>query len=165
MKSSSPATQILEADLTRSDHQEAVLDLTSAYALDPMGNGAPLSSDVLMRLIPGLRSHPGTLVLLAYAEGRAVGIATCFRGFSTFHARPLLNVHDLAVLPNSRSLGIGRQLLEAVAQRARDLGCCRVTLEVQTDNRRARQLYESAGFAPPEYGPTSAGALFLSKPL
>jgi GNAT superfamily N-acetyltransferase len=165
MTSSSPAIQILEADLTRSDHQAAVLELTSAYALDPMGNGAPLSSDVLTRLIPGLRLHPGTIVLLAYAEGKAVGIATCFRGFSTFHARPLLNVHDLAVLPASRSLGVGRQLLEAVAQRARELGCCRVTLEVQSENRRARQLYENAGFAAPEYGSIAAGSLFLIKPL
>ena len=58
----------------------------------------------------------------------AVGIATCFRGFSTFYARPTIYVHDLSVLPEQRGGGIGRRLLEAVAARARLLVCCKLTL-------------------------------------
>src|SRR5438093_4884598 len=109
MASRSPAenqmkeiAEIVEADLNRAEHQNDVLALTAAYALDPMGNGGPLSTESLERLIPGLKSHPTTLIFLAYVEGKAVGIATCFRGFSTFRARPLIIIHDLAVRPEHR---------------------------------------------------------------
>ena len=121
---------ILQADLDRPDHQAAVVALIGAYAEDAMGNGGPLPEAVMKELIPGLRKHPTTLILLAYVEGRPVGIATCFVGFSTFYARPLVNVHDLAILPEYRGQGIGRQLLEGVLDKAKQRGCCKVTLEV-----------------------------------
>src|SRR6185295_11111428 len=102
--------------------------------------------------IPALREQPNALVLLAYKDARVVGIATCFLGFSTFAARPLLNVHDLAVLPDCRGRGVGRALLGAVDDAARERGCVKVTLEVQENNRRARRIYEAAGFAQMVYG-------------
>jgi GNAT superfamily N-acetyltransferase len=157
--------RIVEADLDRIDHQRDVLALTAAYALDPMGNGGPLAPEVLDRLVDGLRNHPTTLILLAYLEERAVGIATCFRGFSTFSARPLVNIHDLAVLPEHRGRGVGRLLLQAVEGKARELGCCKVTLEVQENNLRARRVYATAGFAQASYVAAGGGALFYAKAL
>ncbi|MBK7975719.1 MAG: GNAT family N-acetyltransferase [Deltaproteobacteria bacterium] len=85
-------------------------------------------------------------------------------GFSTFAARPLINVHDLAVLPEYRGHGIGRALLRAVERAARERGCVKLTLEVQENNQRARSVYAAAGFAQAEYG-ASGGALFCSKRL
>lgn len=157
--------QIVEADLARPEHQAAVLELISAYAEDPMGDGRPLSAEARRGLIPGLREHPTTLILLAFCGAEPVGIAVCFRGFSTFAARPLLNIHDFAVLPSARGRGIGRRLLAAVEQRARELGCCKLTLEVQEGNARARAIYAASGFAPSTYVECNGGALFLSKPL
>ena len=156
---------IVEADLNRPDHQQAVLELTDAYAADAMGNGRPLPDEVRASLIPGLRAQPTLVVFLAYDGDDPVGIATCFRGFSTFAARPLINIHDLAVLPSHRGQGIGRRLLETVEQQARATGCCKVTLEVQEDNRRARRLYQAAGFAQTVYAEGAGGALFFSKRL
>lgn len=156
---------IVEADLERADHQREIVALTAAYALDPMGNGGPLSEETLARLIAGLKNHPTTLIFLAYVDGEAAAIATCFRGFSTFYAKPLINIHDLAVLPAHRGRGIGRQLLGRVEVAARETGCCKVTLEVQEDNAAARRLYKECGFAQAVYGKPPAGALFYSKPL
>ena len=141
--------EIVEADLNRADHQSDVLAMTDAYARDPMGGATPLSDDVCAGLIDGLRAHPTTVILLAYADGEAAGIATCFVGFSTFTARPLLNIHDLAVVPRHRGLGIGAQLLAAVERKARALGCTKLTLEVGDRNASAKALYERAGFAQP----------------
>jgi GNAT superfamily N-acetyltransferase len=161
-----PDVEIVEADLNRADHQRDVIALTAAYALDEMGNGGPLAPDVLDRLVPGLRSHPTALILVAYAGGKAVGIATCFRGFSTFAGRPLINIHDLAVLPSHRGRGVGTLLLDAVARKARELGCCKVTLEVVENNTAARRLYAKAGFSQAVYGGEgTGGALFYAKPL
>jgi hypothetical protein len=90
--------QIVEADLSREAHQCDVVAMIDAYARDPMGNDGPLPEDVYARLVDGLRSHPTTLIYLAYLSGDAVGIATCFVGFSTFYAKPLINIHDLGVV-------------------------------------------------------------------
>ncbi|WP_372678402.1 GNAT family N-acetyltransferase [Desulfosarcina sp.] len=159
------SVEIVEADLNRQDHQKAVVDLIDAYARDPMGNGGPLPVDVKNALIPGLMDHPTTLIFLGIINGEAVGIAVCFIGFSTFAAQPLINVHDLAVLSGHRGNGVGRQLLAGVERKARDLGCCKVTLEVLENNRRALKLYAAAGFARATYTVEAGGALFFSKKL
>ena len=159
------AVTIAEADLASLKDQQDVVAMTAAYACDVMGNGGPLPPDVLARLVPGLRMHPTTIVFLAYVDENAVGIATCFLGFSTFAARPLINIHDLAVLPEHRGTGVGRSLLDAVERKARSLGCSKVTLEVQELNTVARNLYEAVGFAHAVYGETNGGTLFYSKAL
>ena len=71
-------------------------------------------------------------------------------GFSTFRAKPLINIHDIAVSPAARGQGIGRLLLTRIEQDARALGCCKVTLEVRSDNARAMGLYQAVGFRPSE---------------
>lgn len=157
--------EVVEADMQNAENQKAVVALTATYALDPMGNGGPLAPGVLDRLIPGLMSHPTTLIFLARCGGKAVGLATCFRGFSTFAARPLINISDLTVLPDCRGRGIGRQLLMAVQSKARSIGCCKVTLEVQENNRTARRVYERDGFSQAIYGPTTGGSLYYWKAL
>ncbi len=157
--------EVIEADLDRAEHQRAVMELVDAYAADPMGNGRPLADEVRRSLIPGLQKHPTTVVFLAYQGENAVGIAVCFKGFSTFAARPLINIHDLAVLPGFRGQGIGRRLLEKIACRAKEMGCCKLTLEVQENNHRARHVYEAAGFAQAQYQEAAGRSLFYSKPL
>jgi ribosomal protein S18 acetylase RimI-like enzyme len=157
--------EIVEADLNLTEHQHAVVELVNAYAMDPKGNGRPLSNEVRRALIPALQEHPTTVIFLAYQGGEAIGIAVCFLGFSTFAARPLINIHDLAVLPAYRGQGIGRQLLEEIELKAREMGYCKLTLEVQENNQRARQLYEAVGFAQAVYEKSAGGTLFLSKSL
>jgi GNAT superfamily N-acetyltransferase len=160
-----PALDIRAADLDDPAHGAAILDVLDSYASDPVGGGRPLSAAVRTQLLPGLRAHPTTLVLLAFEEGRAVGIAVCFFGFSTFQARPLLNVHDLAVVPARRGAGIGRALLAAAEQHARRRGCCKLTLEVQDDNHRARATYVRFGFTDFVLGADAVPTRFLSKVL
>ena len=156
---------LLEADLSQPEHQAATVHLLNAYAMDPMGDGKPLSETARREVIPGLREHPTTLVFLAFCGEEPVGLAICFRGFSTFAARPLVNISDYFVLPQHRGHGIGRQLLGAIEQSARDLGCCRLTLEVQEHNHHAKRVYAAAGFAQAVYVPEAGGSLCLSKPL
>ena len=159
------SVEIVEADLNRTEHQQAVVDMINAYSMDPMGDGEPLPEEIRAALIPGLQQHPTTLIFLAYEGEKAIGIAVCFRGFSTFAARPLINIHDLSVLPDYRGKGVGRRLLEAVEWKARELGCCKLTLEVLENNHKARKIYEAAGFAQASYREEVGGALFYSRPL
>jgi ribosomal protein S18 acetylase RimI-like enzyme len=157
--------RIVEANLDLSEHREAVLAMVEAYSRDTMGSAKPLAQDVRARLIPGLRSHPTTLIFLAFEDQQAVGVAVCFIGFSTFAAKPLINIHDCMVLPDFRGRGVGRHLLEAVEAKACELGCCKLTLEVMDNNHRALRAYEAAGFVRYSLQEGTGTAIFLSKPL
>jgi ribosomal protein S18 acetylase RimI-like enzyme len=76
-------------------------------------------------------------------DGRIVGNATVRRtpAFGRGHI-----VGNVAVLPDYRGHGIGRQLMQACLERARDEGSEWVALEVRADNTPARHLYLSLGF-------------------
>lgn len=156
---------VVAADLAREDHQHATLQLLNAYASDRFGDGKPLSQFARQHLIAGLKAHPTTLVFLAYQHETPVGLAICFRGFSTFQAKPLVNISDFYVLPECRGAGLGRRLLAAIEQRARELGCCKVSLEVQENNQRARGVYAAAGFSQAVYVADAGGALYMHKYL
>jgi GNAT superfamily N-acetyltransferase len=163
--------QVSAANLDDPADAAALITVLDAYSADPMGAGTPLSAATRRDLVPRLREIPGVCVFLARVEGLPVGIAVCFTGFSTFRARPLTNVHDLAVLPDWRGRGIGRRLLAAVEALARERQHCKVTLEVREDNSAARGLYRSLGFGAGAGGSTDTGDdapvqyLFLEKRL
>ncbi len=125
-----------------------ILEMTGEYAKDPMGLGRPMTPEETALLAERLPDVPGSVILMAWLDGRPTGIATCFGGFTTFSASPLLNIHDLSVREGARGMGIGAELLRAVKRKASEMGCNRVTLEVREDNA-ARRLYEREGF---DYG-------------
>ena len=159
--------KIIKADLDDSIHHEAILTLMDAYSSDPMGDNKPLSQYTRDHLIQGLREHPTTIVFLAFKDLEAVGIATCFKGFSTFQARPLLNISDFFVYPSLRGLKIGRKLLEAIESEAISLECCKLTLEVQHNNSRAQSIYNQFGFAQAVYAADvdGGGSIYMTKSI
>jgi GNAT superfamily N-acetyltransferase len=157
--------EILDADLSNQEHAAAIVAQLDAYSRDPIANGRGLPEEVKHYLVPRLRAHAGTFVFLAYHGSRAVGVAVCFLGFSTFAARPLLNLHDIAVSADMRGTGIGGKLLARIEDRARELGCCKITLEVQENNARAMRLYARFGFAAYELAAEAGRALFWQKRL
>ena len=103
--------------------------------------------EVCEQLIPALRDRAGLHLFLAETGNRIVGLALCFDGFSTFRARPLLNIHDLTVHPHFQCQGIGDKLLSTVIDFARQKSYCAVTLEVMANNP-AKRLYARHGFEP-----------------
>ena len=156
---------IVETDLSRRADQEALVAMLDAFMREPLQGGEPLSERVKREVVPGLRAHPACHVLLAYQAGAPVGVAICFLGFSTFLARPLLNIHDIFVDAAVRGTGIGAMLLDRIEAKARDLNCCRITLEVREDNRVARGLYRKVGFDRVLVGAERVAMEFWHKPL
>ena len=157
------AVRIVATDLTDPDHAAAFVALLDAYARDPMGGGKGLSDEVRAALPQRLAGRAGFVSFLAFVGDDAVGLINGFEGFSTFAARPLLNVHDIAVLPAHRRRGIARALLAAAEDAARQRGCCKLTLEVLSSNHAAMAAYAQQGFAPYELDPAAGQAVFLQK--
>ena len=151
-------TEIREANLSDAVQVEALVQILDSYAGGPGGRNEALSEEEKAAIGPGLRAHPTSLVLLAWQDERAVGVAVCVWGFSTFAAKPSLNVHDLAVLPDFQGQGIGWSLLEEAERRLRQRDGCKLTLEVHDTNTGAKRLYERFGF-----GPWDSPTWFVSK--
>jgi ribosomal protein S18 acetylase RimI-like enzyme len=141
--------RLIQGDLSNIKHCSAIISLVNEYRTDPMGGGLrPLTSDCEGLLINGLKDHPAALIILAKSGLEFIGMAVCFWGFSTFQTKKLLNIHDLIVKKSYRNKGFGKLLLQYACEKARLNNCCRLTLEVRSDNSAAMKLYRSVGFKP-----------------
>jgi len=70
----------------------------------------------------------------------------------------------IACLASSRGVGVGRALIEALLDRARQAGFARVGLSVSQRNDRAKALYVSCGFQvldPSANAPSERGSITL----
>ncbi|MFV0674209.1 GNAT family N-acetyltransferase [Variovorax sp. tm] len=157
--------EVFIADYRNTAHAAALVDLLDAYASDPAGGGKPLEAAVRQRLPAELAARPQAFSVLAYEGGQPVGLVNCIEGFSTFAARPLVNVHDVVVLPSHRGKRVAQQMFALVEEEARRRGACKLTLEVLSGNAPALRAYEREGFAGYQLDPAFGTAVFLQKKL
>lgn len=157
--------EIVDADLSLPKHANAIVQLLTDYALDPMGGGDGLPAFALANLVSELRKRHWMRGLLAFVDGEPAGLAICIEGFSTFACKPLLNIHDLAVARKFRGQGIAKQLLARIEATARAMGCCKITLEVLEGNRIAQSAYKACGYAPYQLDPEMGRAMFWQNVL
>jgi ribosomal protein S18 acetylase RimI-like enzyme len=156
---------VREADLADREQAAALVEMLDAYMRDPMEGGSAPSEQVKRELIPGLRAHPACYVFFVLRGEEPVGFAICFLGFSTFNARPLINIHDIFVQASARGAGMGKLLLDRIEAKARSMNGCAITLEVREDNHRARRLYSKVGFERAEVGAQRVPMEFWRKRL
>jgi ribosomal protein S18 acetylase RimI-like enzyme len=93
-------------------------------------------------------------------------------GFAELRFRPSLYtgaldayLEELYVVPESRGQGLGRALLEAAMEHARERGAARIDLNTSDADVAARSLYESAGFTNREGGPEGPRMLYFERDL
>ncbi len=151
------------ADYTNPVHAAALVHLLDAYAADPMGGGEGLSDFAKANLVPCLAARPQAYSVLAYLGDLPVGLVNCIEGFSTFACRPLVNVHDVAVLSAYRGRGIADKMLALCEAIARERGACKMTLEVLQGNAGAIRAYQRFGFAGYQLGSAMGQAGFMQK--
>jgi len=157
--------EIIDVDFTNPEHGHQVLAMLNEYASGPMGGSCPLPEFARSNLIAELSRRPTAHALLARIDNEAAGVAIYLEGFSTFACRPLVNLHDLAVSPRFQGQGVGKHLLAALEDRARRLGCCKITLEVLEGNAVAQGLYRKLGFEGYSLDDATGRAMFWQKKL
>ncbi len=105
-----------------------------------------MTEEKLTASLFGERRYAETLI--AQDDGEPVGFALFFHNFSTFLAQPGIYLEDLFVVPEQRGRGVGRALLERLAQVAVDRGCGRLEWAVLDWNKDAIKFYERLGAKP-----------------
>jgi GNAT superfamily N-acetyltransferase len=92
--------------------------------------------------------RPEAEVLLACVGEAPAGFAVFFHNYSTWWGRHGIYLEDLFVRPEMRGRGIGKGLLRALAEIARDRGCARMEWSVLDWNQPAIDFYKSLGAVP-----------------
>jgi ribosomal protein S18 acetylase RimI-like enzyme len=157
--------KVVAADYLNEQHARDIPMLLDRYAADPMGGGKPLDEDVKNNIVRELSKLPHAFSVIAYVDEQAAGLINCFEGFSTFLCKPLINIHDIVVLDEYRGNGIAGMMLEKIEAIARSKGCCKLTLEVLSNNEAAKSAYQKFGFSDYELDPQAGTALFWQKLL
>jgi GNAT superfamily N-acetyltransferase len=85
------------------------------------------------------------LLLGARSEGRLVGYACLYWHFSSTQAVETVLMNDLYVDESVRGEGVGRKLIEATAEVARERGVPSIEWSTAPDNHTAQRLYDSTG--------------------
>ena len=157
--------KIILANYSNEQQEKEIPMLLDGYASDPMGGGKFLDEKIKNNLVKELSKLPHAFSVIAYVDGQPAGLANCFEAFSTFVCKPLINIHDFVVLNEYRGKGISQMMLEKVEEIARSKDCCKVTLEVLSNNEVAKSAYRKFGFSGYELNPEAGFALFWQKSL
>jgi ribosomal protein S18 acetylase RimI-like enzyme len=82
---------------------------------------------------------------------------------SIYNGEPDAYIQELYVAPDTRGRGMGRALLEAAMDVAREAGATHIDLTTGEDDSEARALYESAGFTNREGSPDGPRMLYYER--
>lgn len=154
---------VRRADYANPADAAALVMLLDAYASDPAGGGESLSDFAKVNLVRELAARPQAFSILAFDGEAPVGLVNCIEGFSTFKCKPLVNVHDVAVLAGHRGRGIAEQMLALAETVARERGAVKMTLEVLSGNAPAVKLYRRIGYEGYQLDPAMGTAQFFQK--
>ena len=105
-----------------------------------------MTEEKLTDTLFGERRYAETII--AEDDGKPVGFALFFHNYSTFLGQPGIYLEDLFVLPEHRGGGVGRLLLERLAQLAVERGCGRLEWAVLDWNVDAIRFYQRLGAKP-----------------
>jgi len=107
------------------------------------GSETPITPEMVARMLSAEDNIEGGSMIL-YHEGRAVGVV---RGTKDeYEDEPIMNIGPLAIIPEYQGKGLGRSLLRASLQFAKENSYKRTVLCVNAENERAKALYLQEGF-------------------
>ncbi len=110
--------------------------------------------------------------LIERGEATALLAGSAPDGFALLRFRPSLysegldaHLEELYVVPDRRGRGIGRAILEATMEAAREAGAVHIDLGTSVDDTAAQALYEKLGFSNRENGPEGPSMLYYERDL
>jgi len=119
-----------------------------------------------LRGLPGAYAPPGGVLLLALVDGEVAGCGAV-RPLPESDYANACEMKRLYVRRAFRKFGLGRQLAQALMDRAAEAGYSTMLLDTLDDMEAARGLYASLGFEdiPPYYYNPIPGAHYLKAEL
>jgi hypothetical protein len=130
--------------LANRDDADVVADLLVAFR-DWFGKSEPATVEIRASVERIMGDGDGEY-LLAFLGEEPVGVCQLRYRWSVWTSSPDCWLEDLFVAEEARGTGLGRALMEAALERARERGCGRIELDVNEQNEPALGLYVASGF-------------------
>lgn len=128
---------------TRAD-KKSFMELIDAHAdFEKMDRPTPRARERLLH--DGFGDHRRFSAFLASMDGRDVGYAITYEGYSSFLARPTFYLEDIFVYEEARGKGFGGTMFQYLVEEAVDRGCARMEWMVVDWNENAIGFYERRG--------------------
>ena len=108
--------------------------------------GYPTTSAVIPSRLERLAADKDARAFAATTNGDVVGLMTVHIRYTLNHEAPLAQLTLLVVDERTRSKGVGRALVQAAEQWARDRACKRLIVTTALDRDGAHAFYEKLAF-------------------
>ena len=124
-------------------HEVRLLQMGDEQILHHVAEGVfdnPIDSDLTAKYLANPHNH----IAVAIEDDVVVGFAS---GLDYIHPdkKAQMWINEVGVAPTHRRRGIGRAVLAALTNLAREIGCTEAWVLTETDNDAARGLYKNAG--------------------
>lgn len=107
------------------------------------GSETPITPEIVTKMIASDENIDGGSMILYHGD-KPVGVV---RGAKDeYEDAPIMNIGPLAIIPEYQGKGLGRSMLRAALNFARDNSYKRTVLCVNAENERAKALYLQEGF-------------------
>lgn len=128
----------------------ALVEIHHAFDAPRFIAPSPQTEDGYGEFLDGERKRKKAVVLVAEQAGAVVGYAYgALEGRDWLSLRgPAGVIYDLLVDPTHRGGGVGRALLDALAEALLSMGAPQLVLFAASRNEGAQRLFASAGFRP-----------------
>jgi GNAT superfamily N-acetyltransferase len=125
-----------------------IAGLTDAPAVAGLSGqlGYPVDEQAVAERLAALLGREGTAVFVAELGGKVVGWAHVV-GEQFLESAAFAELAGLVVDRDTRRLGVGRQLVQACAQWARDQGYGQIRVRCNVVREDAHRFYQKVGFA------------------
>ena len=90
--------------------------------------------------------NPKNFVFVAEDNGKLVGFATFSVRDVIRYPKQIAELDELLVTSDYRQKGVGKQLMQHVEDKARELNCYRLFIESHYDHKTAHKFYETLGY-------------------
>ena len=117
-----------------------------AELIDAMDDTEGIDIGIDLKTCEQLLNDDNSHFLVAELKTTPVGFINFTVRQTVLHRSPSAMIDELVVAEEYQRKGVGKQLVLAVVEKCRQLGCCEVEVSTERTNVKARKFYKKCGF-------------------
>ena len=121
-----------------------ILQSEDASVLDHVASDV-FDDPIVPQAVQDFLAFPDHHLAVAIDQGMVVGFASAVQYVHPDKPRPELWVNEVGVSPSHQNRGLGKALMQALLEVARDAGCSEAWVLTERNNQPAMKLYKAVG--------------------
>lgn len=126
--------------------EATVKDFTDVYQFIGELQGKVFDMDTMCTLYNENISNTNYIYLVACEDNNTIGYTSCHIQNLLHHAGKIAEIQEMFVLPNYRSAGIGKLLMDDIKKRVKEKGALQLEVTTRSIREKAIQFYIREAF-------------------